>query len=285
MTLTNHVQTEPITAQCPDATHTTSPGRSPVMHFPLWLFSVNSALSRPSILRGHWCWSKAFNVSLLSRTFIVRVLVFFFFCKMKCISCSQHKALIQHSTTDVTQRERGAIHLSCIHDCVLITFEKTPPPHALACLTCRPTALLPLVNPFLLLIHQLAEMEAAARRYSLYPNLVNDRRSLYHFDGSVMSRLAERMLSLWPKNPDWRQRNKKTKKEKESRFVEREAVKTEWGMDVSYQHQYHQSLACSNSLAVQLESTQLLYLIANSCVFFGLSFFTSINSVQIDMQT
>lgn len=45
----------------------------------------------------------------------------------KCIFCSQHKTLIRHSTTDVTQRERRTIHFSCIHDCVLITSEKTPP--------------------------------------------------------------------------------------------------------------------------------------------------------------
>lgn len=37
-----------------------------------WLFSVNSALSRPSILVGHWCRSKAFNASLPPRTFTVQ---------------------------------------------------------------------------------------------------------------------------------------------------------------------------------------------------------------------
>lgn len=36
-----------------------------------WLFSVNSAVSRPSILVGHWCHSKAFNVSLPPQTFTV----------------------------------------------------------------------------------------------------------------------------------------------------------------------------------------------------------------------
>lgn len=62
--------------------------------------------------------------------FFWSVCLFFFppfHAQEKCISCSQHKTLIRHSTTDVTQRERRAIHFSCIHDCVLITSKKTPP--------------------------------------------------------------------------------------------------------------------------------------------------------------
>lgn len=142
------------------------------------------------------------SASLL-QLFMVRVLVFFFSspfdAQEKCISFSQHKTLIRHLTTDVTQREWRAIHFLAFMIVSWLHLRRLPP-HALACLTCWPTVFLPSVNPFLLLIHPLAEMEVAARRDSLYPSLSNDRRSPYHFKGSVISRLAERILSLWPKS-------------------------------------------------------------------------------------
>lgn len=126
MSLTNHEQTEPITTQCPDATRTTSPSRTPVMYLPLWLFSVNSALSWPSILRGHWCWSKDPQCQPLSPNLPCGC-----YFPIWCAMCKRnvsppHRTNPSLATTDVTQRERGAIHLSCIRDCGLVTYEKTP---------------------------------------------------------------------------------------------------------------------------------------------------------------
>lgn len=101
----------------------------------------------------------------------------------------------------------------------------------------------------------------------------------------------ERMLSLWPKPQTGDSPNKKKKKRKKRKGKPfcGERSSEEWGMDVSYQHQYHPSLDCSNSTAIQLESTQqLLHLIANSSVhvlFFIYLFFAFINSVQIDVET
>lgn len=142
------------------------------------------------------------SASLL-QLFMVRVLVFFFF-----LPHLMHKRNVSpaHSTKPSSANRRQMLPSESEEQFIFLAFMivswlhlRRLPPHALACLTCWPTAFLPSVNPFLLLIHPLAEMEAAARRDSLYPSLSNDRRSPYHFEGSVISRLAERILSLWPK--------------------------------------------------------------------------------------
>lgn len=92
------------------------------------LFSVNSALSRPSIPTGHWCCRKAFNVSLPPRTFTVCVVVLSpFEAPEKSLPPPRRESpLTRHSTADVAQREGWAISLSCFLDCILITSEKSP---------------------------------------------------------------------------------------------------------------------------------------------------------------
>lgn len=190
----------------------------------------------------------------------------------KCVSSKQHKPLACHSTTDVTQPERGAIHLSCICDCVLITSEKTPP----ACLSTSHmlTDRFPSLVESLFIAHSptCRDEDCSAVRLtdSHWRGWDMDSLSFWWFGQEQTG--GENAFSLTGDSPN--KKNKKKNKKKESRFVEREAMKTEWGMDVSYQHQYHPSLACSNSPAVQLESTQqLLYLIANSSVHVFFYFF------------
>lgn len=153
----------------------------------------------------------------LLQLFMVRVLVFFFSPHL------MHKRNVSpaHSTKPSFAIRRQMLPSESEEQFIFLAFMivswlhlRRLLPHALACLTCRPTAFLPSVNPFLLLIHPLAEMEAAAQQDSLCPSLSNDRRLPYHFEGSVMSRLAERILSLWPKTQtgDGTKRKRKRKR-------------------------------------------------------------------------
>lgn len=89
-----------------------------------WLFSVNSALSRPSILVGHWCRSKAFNV-IPPQTFTVLR-----FKGGKTATernvCLLHKAKTPHLPFDYRCTPVRAMSKPCIRDCILKTSGKSP---------------------------------------------------------------------------------------------------------------------------------------------------------------
>lgn len=174
----------------------------------LRLFSVNSALSRPSIPTGHWCCRKAFNVSPPPRTFTVCVVVLspFEAPEERLPPPRRESPLTRHSTADVAQRERWAIRLSCFLDCILITSEKSPSTrlsmshmlmtHCFASLG---------ESPFYCLCTNLVRWRLQHGEDGPCPRLFNGCRALYHFDGSVKSRLAFFLvLFLWHREPDWR---------------------------------------------------------------------------------
>lgn len=218
VTVTNHEQIEPITARCPGATHTTFPGRSPVMHLLLWLFSVNLALSQPSILRGHSCWREAFNVSLSPQTFIVDV---FFF--------SSHLMYKRNVSLPYSTNPSLAIRLQmlpskseeqfiCLAFVIVSWSHLRRLPPACFSMSHMLTDFFPSLDESLFIAHipiWRGEDCSAARQSASQPLQC---RSLYHFDGSIMNRLLGRMLSLWLKTQTGDSPNK-TKKIKERKVV------------------------------------------------------------------
>lgn len=124
------------------------------------------------------------------------------------------------------QQELGAIHLSCIRDCVLITSEKTPP----ACLSTSHmlTDRFPSLGESLFIahspvIHRGEIVPASSMAVGRFIILMVQSRA----DWWRECVLSDQKLRL-----EIAQIRKKKRKEKESCFVEREAVKTEWGVDV-----------------------------------------------------
>lgn len=197
-------------ARCPDTTHTTSPGQSPVMHLPLWLFSGNSALSRPSVLKGHWCWPKpSMSASLLE---ILKSVCFFSHLMRKRNVSPPHRT--NPSLTirpQMFQQELGAIHLSCIFWlCLDYIWEDSPRMLKHVSHADRPLSF-PRRIPFYCSFTSQSPWRDS-------PSLFNGCWSLYHFDGSVKSRLVERMRSLWPKTQTGDSPNKKKKKKRKGKL-------------------------------------------------------------------